>query len=339
MEPTSVVTATYNRADLLAHTLMSVLAAIEHGDEIIVVDDGSTDATAAVVCASGAPWHGRVRYLPMAKAGAGRAFNAGIAAAAHDLVAFVDSDDLWLPYRLALQRPLMHSERHLAFCFSNFGQLMADGSVVPHWQSRWSGDERSWDTILARGFAYAGRWTLPPSLPAADAALRVHVGSMYERQLHANYICVDTILVRRSVVGDALHFGEDLPRIADWECYARIARTGECAYLDVDTALQRTHPGARLSDSGPLTLAQARMAVIERTWARDEDFMRTHAAEVTRLLSHLRRAVARNLIRQNRRDEARALLSALPGAWLERVALSVPDPVLQRLLRALRRGI
>jgi hypothetical protein len=251
-------------------------------------------------------------------------------------VAFVDSDDLWLPHRLALQRPLMQSERGLAFCFSNFGQLMPDGSVVPHWQNRWNHDYRSWDTILAPGFAYAKRWTLPPSLPAADAALRVHVGSMYERQLHANYICVDTILVRRSVVGDTLHFGEDLPRIADWECYARVARMGEFAYLDVDTALQRTHPGPRLSDSGPLTLAQARLTVIERTWARDEAFMRTHADEVTALLSQLRRTVARSLIRQNRRDEARTLLPALPEAWLERLALTVPDPVLQRLLRARR---
>jgi hypothetical protein len=339
MEPTSVVTATYNRADLLAHSLISVLAAIDDGDEIIIVDDGSTDATAAVVCAPGAPWHGRVRYLPIPKSGAGRAFNAGIAAAKHDLVAFVDSDDLWLPHRLALQRPLMQSERGLAFCFSNFGQLMPDGSVVPHWQNRWSHDYRSWDTILAPGFRYAQRWTLPPSLPSADAALRVHVGSMYARQLHANYICVDTILARRSVAGDALHFGEDLPRIADWECYARIARMGECAYLDVDTALQRTHAGPRLSDSGPLTLAQARLTVIERTWARDEAFMRTHAGEVTALMSGLRRAVVRNLIRQNRRDEARTLLPTLPEAWLERLALSVPDPVVQRLLRALRRGI
>jgi glycosyltransferase involved in cell wall biosynthesis len=334
MEPTSVVTATYNRADLLPHTLMSVLAAIDDADEIIVVDDGSTDATAAVVCAAGAPWHGRVRYLPISRAGAGRAFNAGIAAAAHDLVAFVDSDDLWWPHRLALERPVMQSQRDLAFCFSNFSHIMPDGSVVPRWQNRWSHDHRSWDTILAPGFAYAERWTLPPSLPAADAALRVHRGSMYERQLHANYICVNTILVRRSVVGDALHFGEDLPRIADWECYARIARIGECAYLDVDTALQRTHPGPRLSDSGPIPLAQARLTVIERTWARDEAFMRAHGNEVTALVSRLRRTVLRDLIRQNRRDEARALLRALPGAWLERLALGVPDALLQWLLGA-----
>jgi len=337
MEPVSVVTATYNRADLLPLTLASVLAAIDDDDEIIVVDDGSTDETADVILSDAAPWHGRVRYLRKPKIGAGRAFNAGISAASHDLVAFVDSDDLWLPYRLALQRPLMESDRALAFCFSNFGQLFEDGRVVPRWLQRWSGDARSWDSILAPGYSYSSRWPLPASLPPSDAPPRVHVGSMYAQQLRANYISVNTLLVRHSVVGDALHFGEDLPRIADWECYARIARMGECAYLDVDTALQRTHRGPRLTDGGPILLAQARATVIERTWARDETFMRVHGREVKSLVSGLRRTLIRHLIRQNHPDEARALLPAVRGAWLERLALSLPNALLQLLIDGLDR--
>src|SRR6267143_511989 len=287
MEPISIVIPTYNRAELLPRTLASVVAATADDDEIIVVDDGSTDDTAAVVGTANSPWHGRVRYLQLENGGAGRARNAGVAAARHDLIAFADSDDVWLPHRLALQRPLMESDRALAFCFSNFGQLLRDGSIVPHWLVRGTGDTRSWDDILAPGRIYSERWPVPATLPRADAAVRVHVGSMYAQELHANYISVITLLVRRSVVGDALRFAVDLPIYEDWECFALITR------------------------------------------ARDAEFMQVRGGEVETVLAGLRRTMLRHLIRLNQRDEARALLAQLDGAWLERLALMVPHAVLK----------
>jgi glycosyltransferase involved in cell wall biosynthesis len=337
VEPVSVVVPTHNRADLLPLTLASVLAGIDTGDELIVVDDGSTDDTASVVQAADAPWHGRIRYLPRPWGGAGRAFNAGIIAASHDLVAFADSDDLWMPYRLSLSRPLLGTDRGLACCFTNFGQLMQDGSIEPHWLVKWSRDPRDWSEIIGPGYRYADRWPLPAGLPAADAGFKVHVGPMYLNQLRRNYMNVNTMLVRRSVVGDDLRFGEDLPRLADWELFARVARHGDCAYLDVDTALQRSHDGPRLSGGGPFKFAQSRMAIIERTWARDQAFMRDNGVEVEALLEKLRHTVVRHLIRMNRRDEARSLLPRMHGTWMERAALLLPHAFLMEVLRRLGR--
>jgi glycosyltransferase involved in cell wall biosynthesis len=306
---------------------------MEDGDEIIVVDDGSTDDTASAVCATAGSWNSRVRYVPLSHGGAGRALNAGVAAAKFDLIAFADSDDIWLPHRLSVQRPLMEGERGLAFCFSNFGQLMLDGRIVPHWLVRWSGDTRSWDAILAPGRPYSELWPLPATLPPADAGLRVHIGSMYVQELHRNYINVNTLLVRRSLVGDALHFGEDLPTYIDWECFARITRMGDCAYLDIDTALQRSHDGPRLTHVGQFGSAQARIKLIERTWACDETFMQRHGAEVAAELADLWRIVVRELIHLNRRDEARASLAQLDGMWLERLALLMPHSLLKAVKR------
>lgn len=335
MEPISVVIPTYNRAKLLARALVSVLTAVAGCDEIIVVDDGSTDETAAVVTAVTAPWKDRVRYLPIPQSGAGRARNAGVAACRNDLIAFADSDDKWLPYRLELQRPVMESEPELAFCFSDFGQLLPDGNIVPHWLVHWSGDPRPWEAILAPGHPYAGRWPLPAKLPRSDAGVRIYEGSMYARELHANYINVNTLLARRSVVGDSLHFGEGLPTHEDWECFARITRAGDCAYLDVDTAIQCSHEGPRLTQTDELGSAQARMRLIERTWASDPEFMRSHGNEVAAVLADLRRIVLRQLIHLNRRDEAREVLAQCDSAWLERLALMVPHAV----LRLLGRGV
>jgi hypothetical protein len=149
--------------------------------------------------------------------------------------------------------------------------------------------------------------------------------------LHSNYINVNTLLVRRSVVGDALHFGIDIPTYEDWECFARLTRAGNCAYLDVDTALQRSHSGPRLTDADPLNATRSRITLIERTWACDPEFMRTHEGEVGKLLATLRRTVLRQLIRLNRRDEARALLSQLGSTFIERRALRSPHKLLELL--------
>jgi glycosyltransferase involved in cell wall biosynthesis len=89
----SVVVPTYNRAGLLPASLDAILAQTLPPDEIIVVDDGSRDATLAVLQGY-AP---RVRAVLIENSGDLVARNTGLRAASGDLVAFCDSDDLWTP--------------------------------------------------------------------------------------------------------------------------------------------------------------------------------------------------------------------------------------------------
>ena len=103
----SVVIPTYNRAHLLARAIHSVLTQTFSDFELIVVDDGSTDHTVEVVqgvrdC--------RIRLVRLDRnCGAGRARNAGIQTARGEWVAFLDSDDEWLPRKLELQMARLYS--------------------------------------------------------------------------------------------------------------------------------------------------------------------------------------------------------------------------------------
>ncbi len=92
----SVVIPAYNYAHFLPKAIDSVLEQTYRNYEIVVVDDGSTDNTAAVVAAYG----NRVRYIYKKNAGLPAARNTGIKAARFEFVGFLDADDEWLPNRL-----------------------------------------------------------------------------------------------------------------------------------------------------------------------------------------------------------------------------------------------
>jgi glycosyltransferase involved in cell wall biosynthesis len=93
----SVVIPSYNRAALLRHAVESVLAQDWQDFEIIVVDDGSTDATSQVLQSFGA----KIRVFHQKNQGPGAARNLGARNATGEYLAFMDSDDVWFPWTLA----------------------------------------------------------------------------------------------------------------------------------------------------------------------------------------------------------------------------------------------
>ena len=92
MPTVSVIIPTYNRAWVLKEAIDSIIAQDYHDFEIIVVDDGSTDETQAILAS-----YPQVCVVSQDHLGVSSARNAGIVRAAGRLITFLDSDDLWLP--------------------------------------------------------------------------------------------------------------------------------------------------------------------------------------------------------------------------------------------------
>jgi len=114
MSTLSVIIPAYNREAYLGDAIASVLAQTYPADEIIVVDDGSTDRTAAIARAYGPP----VRCISQENLGAGAARNTGLNAARGGLISLLDSDDLWLERKLERQAAYLqaHPGTDLVFC-------------------------------------------------------------------------------------------------------------------------------------------------------------------------------------------------------------------------------
>jgi glycosyltransferase involved in cell wall biosynthesis len=108
----SVIVPTFDRWPMVGEAVRSVLAQRYPLFELIVVDDGSTDGSAAKLSAFG----GRVRVLRQARAGVSAARNAGARAARGRYFAFLDSDDLWLPDKLAIQTTFMDEQPNVQIC-------------------------------------------------------------------------------------------------------------------------------------------------------------------------------------------------------------------------------
>lgn len=104
-ELVSVIIPTYNRAQTIERSVQSALNQTYPEIEVIVVDDGSTDGTSEVL----AGLQGPVRSVRQPNAGPSAARNRGVAEARGSIIAFLDSDDVWLPDKLALQMQVLES--------------------------------------------------------------------------------------------------------------------------------------------------------------------------------------------------------------------------------------
>jgi len=227
----SVVIPTFNRADLIVETLASVLGQSYSWMEVIVVDDGSTDGTEAVVAGIG---DGRVRYIRNEWSGLPAVNrNTGIREACGRYVAFVDSDDLWRPDKLALQVELLEERRALQWCFTHYDFLEHETGVVT-------------SRAIPRGLAEG-------PLPA-------------RRLLGGNCIGSMTPLVRREFLDRTGLFSEDptFRFVEDWEFWLRLLAHSPGWFLPVPMASYRLHfANATRAPEPEVTLGRC-LAVLDR---------------------------------------------------------------------------
>jgi glycosyltransferase involved in cell wall biosynthesis len=205
----SVIIPTRNRAHLLRRTLGSVLKQATEDLEVIVVDDGSTDNTAAMAAAADR----RVQVLRNSEStGVSGARNRGIAAARGQWIAFCDDDDLWAPNKLQ-------------------EQLTAATRAGAKWA--YAGDVNVDDElrILSGGS--------PPD-PAAVMALLSRGNPLASGG--------SNVIVRSSILAEVGGFDPALRRTEDWDLWIRIARKGPPACVYQPLVAYRFHRGNVVSD-------------------------------------------------------------------------------------------
>lgn len=317
----SIVIPTYNRAELVGRAIRSALDEAMGGDEVIVVDDGSTDDSDAVLRGFGTA----IRVLRVSNGGAGKARNAGISAAKNDFVAFLDSDDEWIPGKLRLQRAFLEQRQDVLFCFSDFVNKSRNGKVTHKFLRFWHNDPRSWDEILTPGVPFSSLVS-----GATDAEFRVHIGDLSLPEMQSAYVFTSSLVARRSA-GNSLRFADDVSTFEDLECFGRLALSGKAAFFDHETVWQHGHPGPRLTGAPTLVKAISRLTILERVWGSDERFLARYRKEFDAAVDETRRLKIRALLVAGNSGMARVELRKLRGTapLADRLASVLPPWLLK----------
>ena len=299
----SVVIPTYNVAPLIAETLKSVFAQTFTDFEVIVVDDGSDDA--AELERALEPYRERVHYVRQENLGAGAARNRGVQEARGEFIAFLDSDDLWMPEYL---------EEQVRF-------LRADGYDLAYA-----------DALLFGDSPIAGK-TYMETAPS--------VGPVTFLSLVRNECNIITsgVVARRCVLVKVGLFNESLRNGQDFELWARLARNGaRLAYQRKVLLRYRCREG---SLSGDVMNRLTRETRVYRYIADNYDLTAAERAEVSRVLELQRGAVdlatAKLNLLEGQFDEARSAFErahGILGGWKLR-AVVLMLRVAPRLLRRL----
>jgi len=148
MPKVSVIIPTYNRASLVGRAIDSVLSQTFRDFEVIVVDDGSTDNTVEVLRLYG----DRIIYLCQSNQKLPTARNNGVAASSGEYLAFLDSDDLFLPDKLSVQARYLDERPDVGLVASGWQNIDEDGRVLPANELR-ADQPVTLETILFGGLA------------------------------------------------------------------------------------------------------------------------------------------------------------------------------------------
>ncbi len=190
----SVVIPAFNSAATIGRAIDSVLSQTRPPEQIIVVDDGSTDGTAVAISEYG----GRIDYSWQPNAGPGAARNHGIQEAKYPWVAFLDADDEWLPDRLERQIGILQAHPDLAWVTGNFLRSDSQGQSGPH-------------------------IAIPGNSPRSERM------SFFTAFVQNRWGCTDTMLIRRDAFERVGGFQGEHKTTEDLDMWFRIA----FAYLDI----------------------------------------------------------------------------------------------------------
>jgi glycosyltransferase involved in cell wall biosynthesis len=285
----SVIVPAYNAAGTIADTLQSIFTQSRQDFEVIVVDDGSPDRTA--LQSAMAPWRGAVRVLFQPNRGAGAARNLALLHARGQYVAFLDSDDAWMPGFLEAQ--LGYLERH------------------PDCDMVWS------DGVISGETALAGR----RYLESTESVARPSFVSLLSQTCT---VLTSGTVARKSVIDAVGRFDAGLRRGQDYDLWLRLAHRGVQMHVLNEPLVKRQVVSTGLSGNSSTELRRVITVLlgIARKLPLDVDELSILHQRLAILNSRLEVELAKQALRDRDVDAARTHLDQVTAIhnWKIRAA-------------------
>jgi len=276
----SVIIPAYNAARFIESTVQSALDQTRPPDEIVIVDDGSTDDTAEIVRGLDGP----IRFFQQENQGSAVARNLAIERSSGDLLAFLDADDLWLPSKLERQIPPFEADK-VDFSFANLIDLFPDGQFA------------------GRPFIVFGE-SIMKEIPSCDCDVaRVFAQALLPLFLLDNHVHTPTVVVTRAAFDKGGRFDPGLRVGQDIDMWFRLLQFCRAAYLDSVVCHRRLHDQNVTHDS--LRIDRAQVEILRRWIDRDVAWRDGQYEAFSLRLSRLDYSIGSRLLKRAEREEAR----------------------------------
>jgi glycosyltransferase involved in cell wall biosynthesis len=343
----SVVIPSYNRVYCIATTVDSTLAQTHGNLEILIVDDGSSDGTRELIEERyrGEP---RVRYIYQANAGVSAARNHGLRLARGQYIALLDSDDIWLPWKLEAQLRCLDALPTAGMIWTDMDAIGPDGEL----------QYRRYLTKMYTSYRKFTRDQLfreSRPLSSIDARLaatlsdpRVYLGDIFSPMITGNLVHTSTVLLRRERFEQVREFDVNLRHSGeDHDFHLRTCREGDVAYLDVASILYQRGRTDQLTANPTYTVHMAEnfLKTVTKALARDRERVTLSPTMLDHVLAEAHAWVGEQRLELGDRDQAlRHLGTSLRfRPWQPRVAVLLGAAFLPKLvsdsLRASYRGV
>lgn len=287
MSLVSVVLPTYNRERFLGEAIAGALGQTWPHLEILVVDDGSTDGTRELVETLAAQ-DARIRYLPQANGGVSAARNRALELATGDYIAFLDSDDVWVPWKIEVQVKFLEARPDVGMVWTNMDAIHADGTPFQSsfLKSMYHAYRRLPTGSPFEQFQSLGK--IIPDISEQFAHVPAAIGNIYSTMFFGNLVHTPTVVLRRDWAAQVGRFDTTMKRGGeDFKYHLATCRLGPVGFIDAPSIRYRIGAGDQLTvRENNLSFANAYLRTI-----RDE--IALHGAE-----ARLSRAEIRELFCQ-----------------------------------------
>jgi glycosyltransferase involved in cell wall biosynthesis len=294
----SVIIPTYNRAWSIERAIDSALAQSHTAMEVVVVNDGSTDATAEIL----ARRYGedrRVKIIEQANSGVTIARNRALAEASGDYIAFLDSDDVWKPFKIELQLACLAAFPDIGMVWTDMEAVDPRGVVVdPAYLRKMYGGSY-------RYFTNADLFDDHRILPYCGGGVAAYAGDIHSPMLMGNLVHTPTVLMTRRRFEQVGLFDLELRHAGeDYDYHLRTCREGRVAFVDVATIQYQVGMGDQLSKRSR-AMAQGFLYTIQKAVAADGDRIRLPAWMLDDVFARAHAWVAEVMVDEGERAAAR----------------------------------
>jgi glycosyltransferase involved in cell wall biosynthesis len=303
-----VVIPTHNRAYCLPEAIDSALGQTYSNIEVVLVDDGSTDGTDALI-AQRYGHDARVRLIQQKQSGTNIARNTGLRNARGDMVALLDSDDIFLPWKLELEVACLNALPEVGMIWTDMDAFSDAGVVHPRFLRRMYSNYHRFPT--ERIFS-ASRPLAPivPALAHKVGSAQLFHGDIFGPMVMGNLVHTSTSVIRRERLEKVRGFDETLVRSGvDFDFHLRTCREGPVAYADVSTIRYRigmadamTHPSRRVK------MAENFLRTILPVIERDRDRINMSQKEIDEVLAEAESFIGEAMINNDDHRNARGHL-------------------------------